>query len=173
MANYLRIVALKLVTTLTTLHEPRLLSFRGWGKNLLDDKSRLITYFNDDAQDVVDRITPLLITVLRGDCDDTRIWNQVYRAVTEETPPPPLPVPILPCFQQKPWSRNTSSFKNSSEYLRDVNRVLREELGTIYVGLPRFHGVFFGDVAGLGAASEAVFDKCQEGDSLLFGPRYG
>ncbi|QYS93445.1 Pkinase_fungal domain-containing protein [Trichoderma simmonsii] len=32
----------------------------------------------------------------------------------------------------------------------------------MYVGLPRFHEIFFGDVAGLEAASEAVFDKCQE-----------
>ncbi|KAL6830010.1 hypothetical protein V8C40DRAFT_263819 [Trichoderma camerunense] len=43
----------------------------------------------------------------------------------------------------------------------------------MYVGLLRFHEVFFGDVAGLETALETVFDKYREGDSLLFGPGDG
>lgn len=43
----------------------------------------------------------------------------------------------------------------------------------MYVGLLRFHQVFFGDMAGFEAASAAVFDKCQEGDSSLLSPGDG
>ncbi|KAH7009376.1 uncharacterized protein B0I36DRAFT_378583 [Microdochium trichocladiopsis] len=63
---------------------------------------------------------------------------------------------------------NTSSFANSSEYRKDVDRVLRDELGVMYVGLPRFHETFFGRVADLTTASEAVFKKCMEGGEPLF-----
>lgn len=38
----------------------------------------------------------------------------------------------------------------------------------MYVRLPRFYETFFGSVAGLEAASEAVFKKCVEGDNPLF-----
>ncbi|KAJ4411003.1 hypothetical protein N0V85_003876 [Neurospora sp. IMI 360204] len=38
----------------------------------------------------------------------------------------------------------------------------------MYVGLPRFHHIFFGRVAGLETASEAVFNKCMEGSEPLF-----
>ncbi|KAL6807586.1 hypothetical protein GGI42DRAFT_351039 [Trichoderma sp. SZMC 28013] len=166
-------IASDLIIALASLPASRLLSSSGRKKNLRGDLLRLIPYINDDTFDA-DRITALLKTVLSGDCDDTHIWNQAYRAVAEETPPPqPLQVPILLALQQTPWNHNTSSFANSSEYRRDVDRVLREELGAMYVGLPRFHEVFFGDVAGLEAASEAVFEKCQEGDSPLFDPGDG
>ena len=38
----------------------------------------------------------------------------------------------------------------------------------MYVGLPRFYETFFGRVADLGTASEAVFEKCKEGSEPLF-----
>ena len=49
-----------------------------------------------------------------------------------------------------------------------MDRVLRDELGVMYVGLPRFYETFFGRVADLGTASEAVFEKCKEGSKPLF-----
>jgi hypothetical protein len=58
--------------------------------------------------------------------------------------------------------------RDSSEYRRDVDRVVRDELGAIYVRLPRFHETFFGGVADLEPASEAVFKKCIKGSNLLF-----
>ncbi|KAK0701230.1 hypothetical protein B0H67DRAFT_650458 [Lasiosphaeris hirsuta] len=57
-------------------------------------------------------------------------------------------------------------------YRADVDRVLRDELGSIYVGLPRFHEAFFGLVAGLKTASEAIFKKCMEGSEPLFSNRW-
>jgi hypothetical protein len=96
---------------------------------------------------------------------DDEIWRQVYYAVTEPTPPPR---PIASSFYQTPWLNNTSSFANSSEYRKNVDIVLRDELGAMYVGLPRFHEIFFGRVAGLETASEAVFKKCMEGSEPLF-----
>ncbi|UKZ47459.1 hypothetical protein TrVGV298_001677 [Trichoderma virens] len=89
--------------------------------------------------------------------------KHVYYAVTEATPPPqPLPIPMLPSTLQTPWSQNTSIFANSSEKRDYVDKIIGQELSVMHVGLPRFHEVFFGDVAGLQAASEAVFDKYQE-----------
>jgi len=49
-----------------------------------------------------------------------------------------------------------------------VDRVLKEELGPLYVGLPRFRETYFGRVADLETASEAVFKKCLEGSEPLF-----
>ncbi|KAK0725638.1 hypothetical protein B0H67DRAFT_598797 [Lasiosphaeris hirsuta] len=57
---------------------------------------------------------------------------------------------------QTPWLHNTGSFANS------------DELGTVYVGLPRFYETFFRRVAGLETASEAVFEKCKQSSEPLF-----
>jgi Fungal protein kinase len=100
------------------------------------------------------------------DKPDNEIWDQVYIAVTESTPPPR---PIASSLQQTPWVRNTSSFANSSEYRKYVDAVLKEELGPMYVGLHNFHEKYFGDVADLEATSKAVFNKCVEGSNPLFG----
>ncbi|KAH9436058.1 hypothetical protein MCOR02_004967 [Pyricularia oryzae] len=96
--------------------------------------------------------------------DDAFLWDQVYRAVTEATPPSQSVASSL----QTPWLHNTGSFANSSEYRQDVDRVLRSELGPLYVGLPCFWDAFFGRVAGLHAISENVFKKCTEGSDPLF-----
>lgn len=42
----------------------------------------------------------------------------------------------------------------------------------MYVGLPRFHETFFGQVADLQTASKAVFKKCIEGGESLFSNRW-
>ncbi|KAF1365589.1 hypothetical protein EJ07DRAFT_151070 [Lizonia empirigonia] len=49
-----------------------------------------------------------------------------------------------------------------------VDNVLKEELGHLYVGIPGFFDTFFGDVPCLRPAAQAVFDKCQGGDSPLY-----
>ncbi|KAH8748986.1 hypothetical protein F5883DRAFT_508959 [Diaporthe sp. PMI_573] len=159
-------IALDLLSALQGLRASRLLPARGSGNNLLSDLLRLVSAVNSDDFDFdFDRIKPLLNAALADSPDDALIWDQVYRAVTESTPPPR---PIASSLQQTPWIRNTSSFANSSEYRKDIDRVLREELGAMYVDLPRFCKTFFSGVAGLEAASEAVFQKCREGDSPLF-----
>src|SRR5256885_1107336 len=55
------------------------------------------------------RIKPLLEAVLNKEPDEV-IWDRVYDAVTESTPPP-RPASSFP---QTPWLRNTSSFANST-----------------------------------------------------------
>ncbi|KAK3371889.1 hypothetical protein B0H63DRAFT_550189 [Podospora didyma] len=65
------------------------------------------------------------------------------------TKPTPAPQPIASSLQQTPWLHNTGSFANSSEYRKDVGRVLRAELGVM-------------------TASEAVFEQCKEGSEPLF-----
>ncbi len=132
-----------------------LLSKTGRG-TLQSDLLRLISAIASDDFDF-DRIKPLFTAVL-ADQSDHGIWDYVYHAVTESTPP----------LQQTLWLRNTSSFANSSEHRKYVDVVLKEEIGPIYVGLCNFHETFFGDVAGLETASEAVLQKCIQGSNPLF-----
>ncbi|RYO97370.1 hypothetical protein DL765_011214 [Monosporascus sp. GIB2] len=75
-----------------------------------------------------DRIKPLLNAILANKLDKD-IWDAVYDAVTESTPPP---WPIASSLQQTPWLRNISSFANSSEHRGYMNDALKEELGPIF-----------------------------------------
>ncbi|KAB5549392.1 hypothetical protein GE09DRAFT_172646 [Coniochaeta sp. 2T2.1] len=113
----------------------------------------------------LDSIKPLLNAALADDPNDALIWDRVYHAVTECTPPPR---PIASSLQQTPWLRNTSSFANSSEHRKHVDDLLKEELGPMYVGLRNFHDTYFGDVADLEAASETFFKQCVGGNDPLF-----
>ncbi|KAH7016319.1 uncharacterized protein B0I36DRAFT_254039 [Microdochium trichocladiopsis] len=147
-----------------SLRISRLLRSSGSGKNLLSDLSRLNSAVNSDDFDL-NSIKPLLNAALTDDPDDAVIWNEVYHAVTESTPPPR---PTASSLHQTPWLHNTSSFANSSEGRKDVDRVLKLELGPLYVGLPRFYETYFGRVAGLETAAEAVFKECKGGSNPLF-----
>ncbi|KAK4151065.1 hypothetical protein C8A00DRAFT_45663 [Chaetomidium leptoderma] len=91
------------------------------------------------------RIRPLLKDALADDLDDTLVWSRVYNAL-----------------------QKTSSFAISSEYRQDVDKILRAELGPIYIGIPRFRETYLGGVAGLEAASKAVFHRYTEGSNPLF-----
>ncbi|KAL6866710.1 hypothetical protein J3F83DRAFT_740900 [Trichoderma novae-zelandiae] len=163
-------VTLHLLAALQALPAARLLPARSSGRHLFGDISKLASSivsgqfdFNSDFP----RIKPLL-TVALNNSPDGRIWEHVYIAVTEPTPPPQLRPLMASSVAQTPWSRNTSGPANSSESRLHMDTVLREELGAMHIGLPRFHETFFGSVAGLQAASEAVFKECVEGDSPLF-----
>lgn len=131
---------------------------------LRSDLLRLELSFVSDDFDL-DRIQPALKSAIADDIDDARIWDQVYHAVTELTPPPH---PIVSSLQRTLWLHNSSSFANSSEYRQDVDRILKLELGPLYVGLSRFRETYFGRVADLEIASKAFFEKCMEGDYPLF-----
>ncbi|KAK3332195.1 hypothetical protein B0T19DRAFT_439053 [Cercophora scortea] len=157
---HLEVAFLRLIPILPA---SRLLRSSGSGKNLFSDLSRLNSAINSDDFDL-DNIKPLLRSAITGE-NNALIWKKVYSAVTEPTPPPQ---PIASSLQQTPWFHNTGSFANSSEYHKDVDRVLRDKLGVMYVGIPRFYETFFGRVADLGTASEAVFEKCKEGSEPLF-----
>src|SRR5207248_7926042 len=84
------------------------------------------------------RIRHLLDAVLNKEPDEV-IWDAVYDAVTESTPPPRPPS----SFPQTPWVRNTSSFANSTEHRKYVDGVLKEELGPLYVEVPDFFEAYF------------------------------
>ncbi|CAH0020154.1 unnamed protein product [Clonostachys rhizophaga] len=136
----------------------------GNGKNLFDDLLRLNSAVNSGEFDL-DRIKLLVRAAITDIPDDTVIWNHLYEAVTESTPPPR---PIPSSIQQTPLSQNTSGLVISSEFRQDVDPILKSELGPLYAGLPNFHKVFFGDVSDLDRVSETVFRRCTEGDHLLF-----
>ncbi|KAM0431370.1 hypothetical protein ACHAPT_005347 [Fusarium lateritium] len=111
-----------------------------------------------------DRVKPLLKAAL-GNPDDELIWNLVASAAVESTPPPRS---IPSSIKQTPWTRNTSSLVNSSELRQYIDPILRSELENLYVGLPAFHEIFFGDIPDLNAVSKSVLCKCTEGHDPLF-----
>ncbi|KAH8651721.1 serine/threonine-protein kinase Sgk2 [Ilyonectria robusta] len=158
-------LAFGLLSTLQVLPIVRHLRSNSGGRNLLSDILKLTSALNSDDFDL-DRIKPLLKAAVTGDADDSHIWNQVYNAVTESTPPPR---PIASSIQQTPWSQNTSGFVNSSEFRLNVDPVLKLELGRLYVGLSNFCEIFFSGVPDIGAAAATIFRKCAEGDNPLFG----
>ncbi|KAI8966288.1 hypothetical protein F5Y11DRAFT_309959 [Daldinia sp. FL1419] len=159
----LRSLSLPLLVSLQNLPVATLLFSKIGHTTLQSDLLRLISAVASENFDF-DRIRPLLSVVLTNKAD-SEIWDQVYNAVTESTPPPR---PVASSLQQTPWLHNTSSFANSSEHRKYVDDVLREELGPMYVGLHDFHQTYFGDVADLETASEAFFKQCMKGSDPLF-----
>ncbi|KAI0429638.1 hypothetical protein F5Y09DRAFT_309977 [Xylaria sp. FL1042] len=151
-----------LLLALQQLRASRVLRFGN--KTLLSGLSRLTSAVASNDFEYA-RVKPLLAAVIAKKSDE-EIWDQVYSAVTESTPPPR---PIASSLQQTPWLRNTSSFINSSEHRKYVDDVLKEELGPMYAGLRNFHETYFGGVAGLDTAADAVFKSCTEGGDPLFG----
>ncbi|OAA41678.1 serine/threonine-protein kinase Sgk2 [Metarhizium rileyi] len=134
------------------------------GKILLSDLIRVISTVNS-GEFQFDYIKPLLEVALADNLDDALIWNHVDNFITKTTPPPQE---ITSSIQQTPWSQNTSSFVNSSELRQDVDRVLKQELGPLYVGIPNFYDTFFKGVLDLEIVAETVFSKCTKGDNPLF-----
>lgn len=57
---------------------------------------------------------------------------------------------------------------NSSEQRKHVDAVLKEELGSIYIGVPGFYQAYFSGIEGLEEAGATVFRRCQEGHNPLF-----
>ncbi|KAI1680672.1 hypothetical protein KJE20_09523 [Pyrenophora tritici-repentis] len=158
----LKDLAVHLITALQGLPVARSLPSVAGRGTLRSDLLRLELSTEADNFDI-ERIKPLLRAVLEHEPDEV-VWNRVYDAVTESTPPP-CPTSS---FQQTPLSINTGSFANSTEHRKHVDDVLKEELGYLYVGIPGFFKAFFEDVPGLRPAAEAVFKKCKEGESPLY-----
>jgi hypothetical protein len=160
-------LSLALISALQILPAARLLPSKTGGKHLFSNLSKLHSAISSDDFDL-ERIRPLWNAVLKNESDDV-IWRQAETAVTESTPPPRP----SSSFQQTPLSINTGSFANSTEHRKHVDDVLKEELGHLYVGIPGFAEAFFGDMPGLRPAAQAVFDKCKEGESPLYGMESG
>ncbi|KAK5998600.1 hypothetical protein PT974_00981 [Cladobotryum mycophilum] len=160
----LRNVTLILLTSLQSLPvADLLLSNTGRGTLRRDILNLLSAVTSNDFE--FDRVKPLLNAALADPPDDTLIWNQVSIAAAESTPPPR---PIASSLHQTPWRHSTNSLPNSSENRQDIDKVLKEEFGPLYVGHPDFRKIFFGGVADLKATSEAVFQRCRDGSDPLF-----
>lgn len=136
----------------------------GRGK-IRSDLLRLELALDSDNFDL-DRIKSLLKAAVADPLDDAHIWDQAHRAVAESTPPPPSKGFSL---EQTPWSHKTGSLVNTSEYRKDIDLVLKLELGPFHVGIHCFREKILERVIGLKAASETVFEKCMEGSAPLFG----
>jgi Fungal protein kinase len=135
---------------------------------LRSDLLRLGSLVDTDGFEI-ERIFPLLQAVLKNEPDGV-IWNKVSIAVIDSTP---LPC-ALPNLDQTPFSFNTSSFVNTSEYRKHVDDVLKVELGSdLYIGVPRFYEAFFGEIEGLETAAAAIFMKCQKGVDPLYSEELG
>ncbi|KAM3510064.1 hypothetical protein MY11210_006070 [Beauveria gryllotalpidicola] len=161
--QYIRNRSIRLLSDLLDLPATRVLRSQTNYGMLQDDLLKLISAISSDGFDL-ERIKPLLKATIANESDND-IWDQVYEAIIEHTPPPRQ---ITSSLLQTPWLRNTSSFANSSEHRKYVDDVLKEELGTMYVGLRDFHKTYFGDVAALEVSSKAIFKQCLEGSDALF-----
>ncbi|KAG6290580.1 hypothetical protein E4U09_004376 [Claviceps aff. purpurea] len=95
---------------------------------------------------------PLLKRLLSGAIDqvnDEDLWKQVQRFITRNCPP---------------TSHNGGFVANSSEHRKDVDHLMREELGQIHVGIPHLLQTFFpSSVDGLKKRSRDFFKKCKRG----------
>ncbi|KAI1769144.1 hypothetical protein GGR53DRAFT_474645 [Hypoxylon sp. FL1150] len=152
----------ELLPTLQNLPIARLLSSRTRG-TLRSDLLRLEASLDSGDFDF-DRVKPLLGAVV-AEKHDEEIWDQVYRALTESTPPPRI---IASRLQQTPSSRNLGSLVNSSERRVDTDPIVKEDLGPMYVDIPQFYEVFFSGITELESASQTIFEKCCEGSEPFF-----
>ncbi|KAF3484327.1 FunK1 protein kinase [Arthroderma uncinatum] len=128
---------------------------------ILDGLARVLPEVRQGTFDA-ERFLPLLKAIHDNDSDES-IWSKVTHAIAELTPSP-LPL----CSFQTPLTRNTGSVVNSSELRTNMNAVLREDLGDMYVDIPKFYETFFGYILGLQTNAQAVFERCKEGEEPLF-----
>ncbi|KAL4784889.1 hypothetical protein BJX76DRAFT_197301 [Aspergillus varians] len=154
-------LCLDLIAALQALPASRALRSINGSRNLLSDLLKLGTAVNSNDFNP-DRLVPLLGAVINNESDET-VWDTVYIVAAESTPPRSLPF-----LAQTPYSHTTSSFVNSSEHRKYVDNVLKEELGSIYIGVPGFHDAYFGQIEGLEDAGAAVLRRCKEGNSPMF-----
>ncbi|KAI0514649.1 hypothetical protein F5B22DRAFT_226061 [Xylaria bambusicola] len=153
----LRNPALCLLPLLQNHPVSRLLPSRTGRGTLRTDLLRLEASLDSGELDL-NHIRPLLDAVLTN-ASDTDIWEQVYHAVTESTPPRKPISSIL----QTPWRLNTSSVVNSSEKRDQMDKLLSDELGVMYIDVPYFYEAFWGGIPQLETASEMIFQKCTQG----------
>ncbi|KAL7903739.1 serine/threonine-protein kinase Sgk2 [Trichoderma velutinum] len=178
-------IAYDMVTTLPRLRAAQHLGSASSDKLLLQDILEATIRINSSKFDF-SRIKPLLEVVL-DNSDDVTVWTQVYEAFSETTPTPPLTplseaslsttdtrniVPASGAINnppETPWNRSTASISNSSESRREIDPILRKELGNPRVGIRKFRESFFERVPNLEIAAAAVFDKCCKGDEPIVG----
>ncbi|KAL2803187.1 hypothetical protein BJX63DRAFT_437204 [Aspergillus granulosus] len=130
--------------------------------NLLSDLLQLTMRISSNNFEVGQ--AKLLLKAVLGKQPDSSIWKQLYTILPESTPPPSA----AKLVDQTPHQHATSSLVNSSEFRYNFNNILREELSSVYIGVPGFHNAFFSQIQGLQDTAAAVFAKCKEGENPLF-----
>ncbi|KUI74461.1 hypothetical protein VM1G_10182 [Cytospora mali] len=151
----LRIVTLQLATALLGHPASSVLPSVSGTAKLGDD---ILQFIRSDFDFV--RVKPLLATVLERKSDQ-ELWDQVYKVVTESTPPPHPPS----LASQTPRTKGTGYIHNSLQYRTDTDSLLKEELGDLYADVPDFHDAFFGRIPGLQTVTDNIFKECQQGAS--------
>ncbi len=159
----LRNLALPFLSSIKCLPVSGLLLSETGPGSLRSDLLKLISAVASSEFDF-GRIKPLLNVALSHKPENTLIWDQVYNAITESTPPSR---PIPSHFQYTPWLHHTSGSENSSENRQDMDSALKLELNTFYVGLRHFRQTILWIVASVETAFEAVFKKYMEGSNPL------
>jgi hypothetical protein len=110
------------------------------------------------------RLRPLVqVAALADHSHDELIWELAHDAVARCTAPPP-PV-VASSFEQILRVRGASDFANSYQHREYLDDVFTPELGSVFVGVPRFFEAYFAQVPDLGDASEAFFKDCSGGVS--------
>ncbi|EGE81887.1 hypothetical protein BDDG_04830 [Blastomyces dermatitidis ATCC 18188] len=145
------------------------LSSRLGNRNLASDISNLFGYVqqNDFSYEVYRALSQLVIRKAL----DIDIWTAVINliiTVLRSTPPPSTPF-----IQQTPITYNMSSLVNSSEYRKDVDNVLKEDIGPMSIDIPGFYEAFFGEVTDLEHIADTVFKKCMQGDTPQYHEKDG
>ncbi|KAL9019595.1 MAG: hypothetical protein Q9185_003137 [Variospora sp. 1 TL-2023] len=119
-------------------------------------------------------VGPLIELVLH-DAKDRDIWTAVFDLVarTRPTPQPTTPPPSHPSFtssfRQTPWSFNTGGFEDTSEYRKQVDGPLTQELlPSLRIDIPDFVDAVFGCVPQLEELAETIFGLCQEEDTPIY-----
>ncbi|KAI1306857.1 hypothetical protein F5Y03DRAFT_353239 [Xylaria venustula] len=152
----LQIIVLVLLSAFLNHSAARFLPSQGSRGTLREDIARLLPAVASNTIIPFSQIKPLLSAVLADPHrSDVEIWEQVYHAVTESTPPRK---PVSP-FPQTPSMYRTSSVVNSSEFRINMDKILRDELDVMYVDVPNFHEAFFGHISNLQIASTEIFQN--------------
>ncbi|KAI1271448.1 hypothetical protein F5Y07DRAFT_382953 [Xylaria sp. FL0933] len=120
---------------------------------LRQDLAKLIAAVSSNTANY-NQIKPFLNAVFTRQ-SDVEIWERVYHAVAISTPPQ-KPVSS---FEQTPSVFKTSSIVNSSEIRLHIDKTLKDELGVMYVDIPKFYEVFFGNIPNLENASTKIFQQ--------------
>ena len=132
---------------------------------------------NLEQSKLVGPLLQLVITQKNGvtHISDIDIWAAVLdlivrtRPLPQPTTPPPSRPSFTSSFQQTPWSFNTGSFADTSEYRNQIDGALKEELlPGLRLDIPDFVPAVFGQVLQLDELAEEMFDKCQCGETPLY-----
>ncbi|KAG6149179.1 hypothetical protein E4U11_000248 [Claviceps purpurea] len=107
------------------------------------------------------RLRHLLATAI-DQADDEDIWKQVMSFIIPKTPPTsPIAASRRPIKEtDTPLSRHTGGLTNTKELHKDIDPLLKKELGISYIDIAGFLETFVPGSDKLKEVSKAFFDRC-------------